>query len=97
HAAVSAVSLTSDSVVATYRVRFPGPQGAAARYGGAPTSCAVSKGKLYVNAANLNAVAVFDLGSPGSATGGEPVGFFPTAWYPTKVLADSGRIVVLSA
>jgi len=94
---VSAVSLTSDSVVATYRVRFPGPQGAAARYGGAPTSCAVSKGKLYVTAANLNAVAVFDLGSPGSATGAEPVGFFPTAWYPTKVLADSGRIVVLSA
>jgi len=94
---VSAVSLTSDSVVATYRVRFPGPQGAAARYGGAPTSCAVSKGKLYVSAANLNAVAVFDLGSPASATGAEPVGFFPTAWYPTKVLADSGRLVVLSA
>jgi len=94
---VSAVSLTSDSVVATYRVRFPGPQGAAARYGGAPTSCAVSKGKLYVSAANLNAVAVFDLGAPASATGAEPVGFFPTAWYPTKVLADSGRIVVLSA
>ncbi len=94
---VSAVSLTSDSVVATYRVRFPGPQGATARFGGAPTSCAVSKGKLYVSAAGLNAVAVFDLGSPASATGIEPVGFFPTAWYPTKVLADSGRIVVLSA
>ena len=94
---VSAVSLSSDSVVATYRVRFPGPQGAAARYGGAPTSCAISKGKLYVSAANLNAVAVFDLGSPASAAGAEPVGFFPTAWYPTKVLADSGRIVVLSA
>ena len=94
---VSAVSLTSDSVVATYRVRFPGPQGATARFGGAPTSCAVSKGKLYVSAAGLNAVAVFDLGSPASATGIEPVGFFPTAWYPTKVLADSGRLVVLSA
>ena len=94
---VSAVSLTSDSVVATYRVRFPGPQGAAARFGGAPTSCAVSSGKLYVTAAGLNAVAVFDLGSTANATGAEPVGFFPTAWYPTKVLADSGRIVVLSA
>jgi hypothetical protein len=94
---VSAVSLTSDSVVASYRVRFPGPQGAAARFGGAPTSCAVSNGKLYVTAAGLNAVAVFDLGSTANATGAEPVGFFPTAWYPTKVLADSGRIVVLSA
>jgi len=94
---VSAVSLTSDSVVATYRVRFPGPQGAVARFGGAPTSCAVSKGKLYVSAAGLNAVAVFDLAAPVSSTGAEPVGFFPTAWYPTKVLADSGRLVVLSA
>jgi len=94
---VSAVSLTSDSVVATYRVRFPGPQGASARFGGAPTSCAVSNGKLYVSAAGLNAVAVFDLGAASNATSAEPVGFFPTAWYPTKVLADSGRIVVLSA
>jgi len=93
---VSAVSLTSDSV-ATYRVRFPGPQGASARFGGAPTSCAVSNGKLYVSAAGLNAVAVFDLGAASNATSAEPVGFFPTAWYPTKVLADSGRIVVLSA
>ncbi|HTK50317.1 MAG TPA: alkaline phosphatase family protein [Gemmatimonadaceae bacterium] len=94
---VSAVSLTADSVVATYRVRFPGPQGASARFGGAPTSCAVSNGKLYVSAAGLNAVAVFDLGAASNATSAEPVGFFPTAWYPTKVLADSGRIVVLSA
>jgi hypothetical protein len=94
---VSAVSLTSDSVVATYRVRFPGPQGASARFGSAPTSCAVSKGKLYVTAAGLNAVAVFDLGAANPSGGAEPVGFFPTAWYPTKVVADSGRLVILSA
>ena len=94
---VSAVSLTSDSVVASYRVRFPGPQGAAARFGSAPTSCAVSKGKLYVTAAGLNAVAVFDLIAATPTTGAEPIGFFPTAWYPTKVVADSGRLVILSA
>jgi hypothetical protein len=94
---VSAVSLTSDSVVASYRVRFPGPQGATARFGSAPTSCAVSKGKLYVTAAGLNAVAVFDLAAAASTAGAEPVGFFPTAWYPTKVVADSGRLVILSA
>jgi hypothetical protein len=94
---VSAVSLTSDSVVASYRVRFPGPQGATARFGSAPTSCAVSKGKLYVTAAGLNAVAVFDLAAATSTAGAEPVGFFPTAWYPTKVVADSGRLVILSA
>ena len=73
---VSAVSLTSDSVVASFRVRFPGPQGATARFGSAPTSCAVSKGKLYVTAAGLNAVAVFDLGASAPPGGAEPVGFF---------------------
>ena len=94
---VSAVSLTSDSVVATYRVRFPGPQGANAKFGSAPTSCALGGGRLYVTAAGLNAVAVFDLRAPAPAAGAEPLGFFPTAWYPTKVVADSGRLVILSA
>ena len=94
---VSAVSLASDSLVASYRVRFPGAQGATTRFGSAPTSCAVAKGKLYVTAAGLNAVAVFDLGANASGGAVEPLGFFPTAWYPTKVVADSGRLVVLSA
>jgi hypothetical protein len=93
---VSAISLSTDSVVTTYRVRFPGPQGTNARFGSAPTSCAVSRGKLYVTAAGLNAVAVFDL-TTSNASGVEPTGFFPTAWYPTKVVADSGRLVVVSA
>lgn len=91
---VSAVSLTSDSVVASYRVRFPGSQ---ARFGSAPTSCAVSSGRLYVTAAGLNAVAVFDLSAPAGSAAIEPLGFFPTAWYPTKVVADSGRLVIVSA
>jgi hypothetical protein len=94
---VSAVSLAADSVVATYRVRFPGAQGAAAKFGSAPTSCAVSGGNLYVTAAGLNAVAVFDVRSPAPPAGAEPLGFVPTAWYPTKVVADSGRLVILSA
>ena len=94
---VSAVSLTSDSVVGSYRVRFPGPQGATAKFGSAPTSCAVSGGKLYVTAAGLNAVAVFGVGPGGSTTAVEPIGFFPTAWYPTKVVADGGRLMILSA
>jgi DNA-binding beta-propeller fold protein YncE len=93
---VSAVSLTTDSIVGSYRVRFPGTQGAAARFGSAPTSCAVSGGKLYVTAAGLNAVAVFDVAGP-SAAPVEPTGLFPTAWYPTKVVADSGRLMILSA
>jgi hypothetical protein len=94
---VSAISLASDSVVATYRVRFPGAQGSTAKFGSAPTSCAVANAKLYVTAAGLNAVAVFDLQAPAPAVGAEPLGLFPTAWYPTKVVADSGRVVVVSA
>jgi hypothetical protein len=94
---VSAVSLTSDSVVAGYRVRFPGAQGATARFGSAPTSCAISGRRLYVTAAGLNAVAVFDLGATATGAAVEPIGFFPTAWYPTKVVADSGRLMILSA
>jgi len=93
---IAAVSLRSDSIVATYRVRFPGAAGASARFGSAPTSCSVATGKLYVTAAGLNAVAVFDLAAA-QPNANEPAGFFPTAWYPTKVVADSGRVVVLSA
>jgi DNA-binding beta-propeller fold protein YncE len=94
---ISAVSLTSDSVIATYRVRFPGAAGGTARFGSAPTSCSVANRKLYVTAAGLNAVAVFDLAAAAQPNAAEPMGFFPTAWYPTKVVADSGRVVVLSA
>jgi phospholipase C len=94
---VSAVSVASDSVIVNYRVRFPGAAGATARFGSAPTSCAVARGKLYVTAAGLNAVAVFDVAGGSASTPVEPLGFVPTAWYPTKVVADSGRLVVTSA
>jgi hypothetical protein len=91
---VSAISLRADSVVATYPVRFPGAAGAAARFGAAPTSCAVANGRLYVTASGANAVAVLD---PAAPNGSAPLGFVPTAWYPTKVLAEDGRLLVLSA
>jgi hypothetical protein len=52
----------------------------------------VANGRLYVSAAGLNAVAVFDVATPGA-----PLGLVPTAWYPTKVLAEGGRLLVLSA
>jgi DNA-binding beta-propeller fold protein YncE len=94
---VLAISLVSDSVVASYRVRFPGAAGATARFGSAPTSCAVGGGKLYVTAAGLNAVAVFDVVAGTARSAADPAGFVPTAWYPTKVVADSGRLMILSA
>ena len=91
---VVAVSLVTDSVVARYPVRFPGAVGASARFGSAPTSCATSGDRLYVTAAGMNAMAVFDRTAP---SGVAPVGLVPTAWYPTKVVTHGGRVMILSA
>ncbi|HTI62661.1 MAG TPA: hypothetical protein VL524_04070 [Gemmatimonadaceae bacterium] len=91
---VDAVSLAADSIVARFAVRFPGAQGDSVRFGSAPTSCAISANRLYVTAAGMNAIAVFDRTSPGARA---PRGLIPTGWYPTKVLAHDGRLLVLSA
>ena len=95
---VSAVSLTSDSVVATLSRSVPGPAGRdRALRQCADVVCRQRTGKLYVTAAGLNAVAVFDLTAAAQPPVSSRVGFFPTAWYPTKVVADSGRLMILSA
>lgn len=93
---VVALSTTSDAAVARYVVHFPGSRGASAKYGAAPTSCAVDGGRLYVTAAGMNAVAVFDRAADG-APPVEPAGLVPTGWYPTKVLALPGGLAIVSA
>ena len=92
--AVAAIPLGGDSVVARYPIRFPAPRAAGARFGSAPTSCAATNDRLYVSAAGMNAVAVIDRAA---SSGTAPLGLVPTGWYPTKVLADGGRLLVLSA
>lgn len=95
---VTALAL-DDAIVARYAVTFPGRATTGARFGSAPTSCVVSSGRLYVTAAGMNAVAVFDIASAGArdTIAAHPTGFIPTAWYPTRVTAAAGHLAILSA
>jgi YVTN family beta-propeller protein len=61
------------------------------RFGAAPSSCTVANNRLYVTLANTNAVAVLDRVTH------KKLGLIPTAWYPTKVLADQENLFVLNA
>ncbi|GJG86943.1 hypothetical protein tb265_21240 [Gemmatimonadetes bacterium T265] len=103
---LSILDLARDSVVGRLSVRFrdPGPDtartaGAPTRprqAGSAPTSCAVAHGRVYVTLATANAVAVFDTAR---VAAGRPalLGYLPTGWYPTRVLAVGDSLWVLSA
>ncbi|MES2460070.1 MAG: bifunctional YncE family protein/alkaline phosphatase family protein [Armatimonadota bacterium] len=83
---VSVIDTTSDTVTETIDLNANGT-----RHGGAPTSCAVDGDRLYVTLANINAVAVLDRVSH------KVLGYMPTGWYPTKVLADTNNLYLLSA
>jgi len=66
------------------------------RPGSTPNSLALSAGemRLFVANANLNAVAVFDVGRPGDS---RALGFIPTGWYPTSVrLTPDGRHLLVA-
>jgi len=90
---ISVVDTQQDTVVAKIGVRHNG-----FRYGSSPTSCAVDGNRLYVTQAEINAVAVLD---KDQKVGVRPAvslqGFVPTGWYPSKVLVNQGKLVVLSA
>jgi YVTN family beta-propeller protein len=60
-------------------------------FGSGPTSCAVQGDRLFVTQAYTNAVGVF------AKKGGQRLGFIPTGWFPTKVLAQKDWLAVLSA
>jgi YVTN family beta-propeller protein len=60
-------------------------------FGTAPTSCAVSEGRVYVTLAGMNAVAVYD------KTTRRQSALVPAGWYPTKVLVEGGNLLVLNA
>jgi YVTN family beta-propeller protein len=83
---ISVVDTARDAVVSTARVSRPG-----SRFGATPTSCAVAGDRVYVSLAGLNAVEVLDKNS------WRQLGLVPVGWYPTKVLADGDRLLVLSA
>src|SRR6266849_6251343 len=83
---LSVLDARSDRVARTINLARPG-----SRFGVAPTSCAVSGGRLYVTLAGTNANAVLN------KTTGRTLALIPTGWYPTKVLARDNQVFVLSA
>ncbi|HEX9424672.1 MAG TPA: hypothetical protein VF899_15655 [Pyrinomonadaceae bacterium] len=60
-------------------------------FGTAPSSCAVDSTRLYVTLADTNSVAVLDRWNR------KQLGLIPTGWYPTKVLLDKDKLLVVSA
>ena len=60
-------------------------------FGTTPSSCAVDGARLYVTLAGANLVEVLDHRT------GKSLAHVRTGWYPTKVLIDQDKIVVVSA
>lgn len=83
---LSVIDTRKDSVVAVFEMKVRGNQ-----FGSGPTSCAVGGNKLYVTQSYVNAVAVLDKKT------GKLLGSIPTGWYPTKVIVQKERLLVLSA
>lgn len=84
---VSIIDTHADAVIATLQM-----QTGKTEFGAAPVSCALdaANNRLFVAMANANEIAVMDLKS------GRRIGAVPTGWYPTKVIVDRDRLVVLN-
>jgi YVTN family beta-propeller protein len=83
---LSVIDKKTDKLVSTISLREK-----ESRFGVAPSSCALDGNHLYVTLAGTNSVAVIDKKSR------KQLGLIPTGWYPTKVLVDEKRLLVLSA
>jgi YVTN family beta-propeller protein len=83
---LSVIDTQSNRVTSTVSVAERGN-----RFGVAPTACALEGNRLYVTLGNTNSVAVFDRKT------NRRLGLIPAGWYPTKVLANADRLVVLNA
>lgn len=83
---ISVVDTRQDTLRTTFRLQRTGTT-----FGGAPTSCAVEGDRLYITQANSNQITVVDKQT------GKRFGAIPTGWYPTRVLFDAKRMLVVSA
>src|SRR5438270_7027300 len=83
---LSVIDTQSERVTSTVSVAQRG-----SRFGASPTSCTIDGTRLFVTLGNTNSVAVIDRNA------NREVGQIPTGWYPTKVLMDADRLLVLSA
>ncbi len=73
----------------TERVRTsPTPQ---APLGSTPNALAIAGGRLYVANADNNSVCVVDVARRGQS---RVLGFIPTGWYPSAVLASGSTLVI---
>jgi YVTN family beta-propeller protein len=61
------------------------------KFGASPTSCSIDRNQLFVTLGNTNSVAVI------SRTTNSLTGQIPAGWYPTKVIANPDRLLILSA
>jgi YVTN family beta-propeller protein len=61
------------------------------RFGASPTSCTIDRNQLFVTLGNTNSVAVIN------RITNRQTGQIPAGWYPTKVLANSQNLLILSA
>jgi len=87
---VSVINTADDSSAATVLIR---PDGATTLAGATPTGLALTpdESRLYVTLGDMNAVAVVDLSA------GATVGYIPTGWYPTAVVASPFKKQLLVA
>jgi len=78
---VASVDTASDALSAPISLR---PAGATDLPGATPTALALTpdESRLYVTLGDMNAVAVVDL------AGARPLGYIPTGWYPSAVVAS---------
>lgn len=89
---ISVIDTNGDTVVGTILLR---PDDSRGLPGATPTGMALSpdEQRLYVTLADMNALAVVDLPK------GKLVGYVPTGWYPTAVVAtgDGRRLYIANA
>ena len=87
---VSVINTADNSAAATVLLR---PDGATTLAGATPTGLALTpdESRLYVTLGDMNAVAVVDLSA------GATVGYIPTGWYPTAVVASPFKKQILVA
>ena len=83
---LSIIDTDTDQVISTLSVNWQ-----ISKFGAAPTSCVVENRRLYVTEADANAVAVYDLAA------NRPLGYVPTGFFPTKVLFQNDKMLVVSA
>ena len=84
---LSIIDTDTDRLISTLPVNWQ-----SSKFGAAPTSCVIENKRLYVTEADVNAVAIYDLSADNRL-----LGYVPTGFFPTKVLFQNDKMLVVSA